>query len=98
MPKESPFLTVIEVCQRAGICRARLNELRAEGRGPKETRVGRRVLFRRSDLERWIMQRKRVKLASEHRIWLAALRKREAAEAAPRSADGAPSSNEGGVQ
>ena len=51
----SPLLNVQEACQYCCISPRHLRDLRAEGTGPKAVRLGRRLLFRRADLDHWIL-------------------------------------------
>jgi excisionase family DNA binding protein len=51
----SPLLNVQEACQYCCISPRHLRDLRAEGTGPKAVRLGRRLLFRREDLDHWIL-------------------------------------------
>jgi predicted DNA-binding transcriptional regulator AlpA len=48
------LLTRNEVCARARICLSTLSTLIDAGKGPRVCRIGRRILFKPSDVETWI--------------------------------------------
>lgn len=48
------LLTIPQVSEWTGIPENSLRFMRAEGRGPKSARIGRRVMYRRTDVEAWI--------------------------------------------
>jgi excisionase family DNA binding protein len=48
------FLTLNELSQVLGAPVSTLRHWRLTGYGPKAARIGRRVLYRRSDVEAWI--------------------------------------------
>jgi predicted DNA-binding transcriptional regulator AlpA len=48
------LLTIEEVSEMTRIPIATLRYYRATGQGPKSARLGRRVVYRRSDVEAWI--------------------------------------------
>jgi predicted DNA-binding transcriptional regulator AlpA len=48
------LLTIPQLSRETGIPENSLRFMRAQGRGPKSARIGRRVMYRRADVERWI--------------------------------------------
>lgn len=50
---DAPFLTEAEAARLLRISERSLQRWRVEGGGPRYVRAGRRVLYRRSDLEGW---------------------------------------------
>lgn len=51
------LLTLQQVAERYNIEENTLRYWRAQGTGPKSARLGRRVMYRRADVERWIDER-----------------------------------------
>lgn len=51
--KDDPWLTVEEVAERLRIQPATIHTWRYQGTAPKGTKIGRRVLFRESDVIEW---------------------------------------------
>jgi predicted DNA-binding transcriptional regulator AlpA len=54
MNDEDRLLTKAEVAERLRLPLKTVDFWRAQGKGPKGRRIGNRVLYRASDLERWI--------------------------------------------
>lgn len=54
-----PMLTIDEVCAILRTSKSTIYSMRSEGRGPIGVKVGRRVLFRPVDLERFLEQNAR---------------------------------------
>lgn len=48
------ILKINEVAEWTGIAEATLRFWRHEGRGPKSAKLGRRVVYRESDVQRWL--------------------------------------------
>ncbi len=48
------FLTIAEVARELGVSEKTVRYWRYTGTGPKSARLGRRVLYRRSDLNDWV--------------------------------------------
>ena len=54
----SPYLTVPQAADYLRVSKNHLDKLRVSGRGPPFARLGRRkVLYRRSDLDKWVDER-----------------------------------------
>ena len=54
----SPYLTVPQAADHLRVSKNHLDKLRVSGRGPPFARLGRRkVLYRRSDLDKWVDER-----------------------------------------
>lgn len=52
--EDKKMLNVVEVVQTYGLAKGTLNNLRSWKRGPKYYKVGKRVLYKPADVERWI--------------------------------------------
>lgn len=50
-------LSITQVCEAAGISPSGLRWLRATGKGPEHVIVGRRTLFRKEVIEKWLAER-----------------------------------------
>ncbi|HEU5117646.1 MAG TPA: helix-turn-helix domain-containing protein [Isosphaeraceae bacterium] len=50
---ETPFLNTAEAAQFLGLSKSWLEVLRVKGGGPVFKKLGRRVIYRRDDLEAW---------------------------------------------
>ncbi|EGD44661.1 hypothetical protein NBCG_01081 [Nocardioidaceae bacterium Broad-1] len=48
------LLTLQQVAERYNIPENSLRYWRAQGTGPKSARIGRRVMYRRVDIDRWV--------------------------------------------
>jgi predicted DNA-binding transcriptional regulator AlpA len=55
-PLLSEFLTENETAEQLGVCERTLKRWRALKEGPPVTRIGRRVLYRRATVERWLLK------------------------------------------
>lgn len=56
---KSDYLNTKQAAAEYGLSVSYLNKLRVSGGGPPYAKIGRRVLYRRCDLERWISMRVR---------------------------------------
>lgn len=54
----TPFLSVNETAREMGISASWLNKSRLIGNGPPFMKLGRRVLYNVSDVEKWLSSRK----------------------------------------
>ena len=52
--RQSEMLTVEDVAQMAGLAVGTIRYWRSIGTGPKSFRLGRRVVYKRADVQRWI--------------------------------------------
>jgi predicted DNA-binding transcriptional regulator AlpA len=59
----SPLLTPTEVSEETGVALATLNTWRTRGGGPRYVKLGRRVAYKRTDLDAWIDANTRVHTA-----------------------------------
>jgi len=57
--EESKWLTIKEAAKYCRISVGYLHELRSRNKGPRECRIGRRVLYNIQDLDAWINGSKR---------------------------------------
>jgi excisionase family DNA binding protein len=55
--QEQEFLTPKQAAAYLRVSKSYLDKLRVYGGGPKFLRFGRKILYRRSDLDRWVEQR-----------------------------------------
>lgn len=51
------LLTIEEAASELNVSVATLRYWRVNGRGPRSARLGRRVMYRQSDLEQWVADR-----------------------------------------
>ena len=57
------FAHPLVIAREIGISRRRLDELAARGVGPPRIRVGKRILYNRESVRRWLMEREERKQA-----------------------------------
>lgn len=58
-PQPTEWMNSVEVAEMVRAPEQTLRYWRWKGTGPKGTKVGRRVLYRRSDVEAWLVERER---------------------------------------
>jgi predicted DNA-binding transcriptional regulator AlpA len=65
------ILRVREVAQRLRLSEAAMYRARAEGRGPRSFRVNGRVMYRESEVRRWLAEQERLETERLGRIGVA---------------------------
>ena len=59
MPTKTEYLTTVEAAHHLNLSHRTLEKMRIQGDGPIFRKFGRRVLYKRDDLEEWAENRKR---------------------------------------